>query len=272
MNNDLSQVTEIVSFAISVYEIKKNSGTIPRIKTRGYPVIIIHPEEIKSLSVWKIAVRNLLKYVALHRAFKSTRVLSDFRWLFPEVAGSSAAFSHQRRGEQKRKSTGNNNRANKTSVEMLVFVSARVPRLSLKQGELRALSLSLSSLRSALQDPREPEKSRATNGMWQRVISPRLRGRRNNRFLFPSFRGSIFAAAPSLHFLAYREARCYNTRSPYPGTRRTKLRFRVGDIIKAGTDVVARNRLREKVARRETGSWKLSHMRMYARARRSRGL
>lgn len=64
-----------------------------------------------------------------------------------------------------------------------VFVSARVPWALLKTGGARGPD--------SLQDPREPEKSRATNGMWQRVISPRLRARRNNRFLFPSFRGPI---------------------------------------------------------------------------------
>lgn len=121
-----------------------------------YTSIIIQSQGIQIISSpEKIAGRNLLKYATLHRVFKSTRVLSADFELFPEVAGSSAAFSHQRRSEQKRKSTGNNNRANKTSVERCwVFVSARVPRPSLKQGEPEARTLSL-------EDPREPEKSRA---------------------------------------------------------------------------------------------------------------
>lgn len=69
---------------------------------------------------------------------------------------------------------------------------------------------------------REAEKSCATNGMWQRVISPRLHARRNNRFLFLSFRGSIFplllSCARRPH--AYREARYH---SPYPGTPSHKV-------------------------------------------------
>lgn len=114
---------------------------------------------------------------------------------------------------------------------------------------------------------RGPEKSRATNGVWQRVISPRLRARRNNRFLFPSF------AARDLPSLLPRFPTAYVHResgaSFLSSTRRTKLRFRVGDIIKPAPTSSHETGCGEMVVRRferrGTGSWKFSHAHVSAR-------
>lgn len=129
--------------------------------------------------------------------------------------------------------------------------------------------------RPRLERIRGPEKSRATNGVWQRVISPRLRARRNNRFLFPSFAArDLPCSAPSSSLLDA-AARMY-TVSPiprsYPVPVAQSYGFASGTLLSRHRRRRTKQATAEKVVRRiecrETGSWKFSHAHVSARGAR----
>ena len=139
------------------------------------------------------------------------------------------ASSHHERAKwwaRKRKSTDNDNRANKTSgCRIFGYASELTPFLNERGPE----SGGESPCRPRSERIRGPEKSRATNGVWQRIISPRLRTRRNNRFLFPSF------AAQDLpcFFLVFRRDRVHRKSNvpSYPVPDAQSYGFALGTLL-----------------------------------------